>query len=178
MSDGIAAGYRIRDGRPDDLAALGGIERAAAKLFAPWGLDVLFGSTTTPLEVLRDALGRDDLIVATQDESDRVVGFALTSRVDWHAHLDELAVHPDHGQRGLGRALVRAVLERARERGLGRVTLATMRDVPFNGPWYRARLGFRELREDELGPGLRAIFQREMAGGLPVAERTFLARDV
>ncbi len=173
------AGYRIRSAREGDLAALPDIERAAARLFAPWGLDVLFGSTTTPIEVSRGAMTRDDLVVVAPDDGDpRPVGFALTSRVDWHAHLDELAVHPDHGRRGIGHALVLTVLERARERGLGRVTLATMREVPFNGPWYRERLGFRELSQDELGPGLRAIFQREMAGGLPVAERIFLGRDL
>ena len=52
-----------------------------------------------------------------------------------------------------------------------------MRDVPFNGPWYR-KLGFRELEERELGPGMRTIFRRELAGGYPVEQRVFLGRDL
>lgn len=162
-----------RDG--DDLTALPDIEREAARLFAPWGLDVLFASATTPLEVHREAVREGRLLLAIEGE--RPIGFALLSRVDWHAHLDELDVHPDHGRRGIGTALVEAACAWARERGLPRMTLATMRDVPFNGPWY-LRLGFRELEERELGPGLRSIFQRELAGGYPVEHRVFLVRDL
>ncbi|AKF03689.1 GNAT family N-acetyltransferase [Sandaracinus amylolyticus] len=160
----------------DDLATLGTIEREAARLFAPWGLDVLFGSATTPVAILDEARREQRLLLAV-DHQDRPIGFALLSRVDWHGHLDELDVHPDHGQRGVGRALVEASIEWARARGLTRLTLATMRDVPFNGPWY-LRLGFRELDEREIGPGMRTIFQRELAGGYPVERRVFLARDL
>jgi ribosomal protein S18 acetylase RimI-like enzyme len=170
-------GYRIRDARAGDLDALPAIERACARLFAPWGLDVLFGSATTPRAVLEGALARGDLLVATTAHDDRAIGFALTCTVDWHAHLDELGVHPDHGRRGLGAALIEEACRRALAAGRPRMTLATMREVPFNGPWYR-RIGFRELHEDELGPGLRTIFERELAGGLPMAERVFLGRDL
>lgn len=48
-----------------------------------------------------------------------VVGFAdLTD----DAELDMLFVHPDFGRRGVARALVTAVLDEARRRGLRRVT--------------------------------------------------------
>jgi len=50
------------------------------------------------------------------------------------------------------------------------VTLTTFEDVPWNAPLYR-HLGFRELRDDELGPGLRAIRDRETAHGLDPARR-------
>lgn len=168
----------IRAARDDDaLTALSHIEREAARLFTPWGLDELFGSATTPLEILRAAQRELRLLIALDEHEQHPVGFALLSRVDWHAHLDELSVHPDHGRRGIGRALVENAYEWAHQRGLPRITLATMRDIPFNGPWY-ARLGFRELHENELGPGLRSIFQRELAGGYPVAQRVFLGRDL
>lgn len=165
----------IRLARAEELGDLGGIERAAASAFAPWGLAELFASATTPLEVLREAHARDHVIVALRDA--RVIGFAMLSRVDWHAHLDELDVDPDHARRGVGRALVEAALERARAEGRGRLTLATMRAIPFNGPWYQ-RIGFRELDEHELGPGLRTILRRELAGGYPIADRVILGRDL
>ena len=161
----------------DDLTVLPIIERAAARLFAPWGLDVLFASATTPLPILREAQREERLLLALGPRTKRPIGFALLSRVDWHAHLDELDVHPDHGGRGVGRALVEASCEWARARGLTRITLATMREVPFNGPWY-VRIGFRELEEPELGPGMRTIFERELRGGYPIERRVFLGRDL
>lgn len=170
--------YVLRDARADDLGALPDIEREAAMLFAPWGLDALFATSTTPLDVLHEGLARGGLIVAARRDVDLPVGFALWQRVDWHAHLDELDVHPEHGRRGLGGALLRETMARARAAGLARLTLATMREVPFNGPWYRRAHGFRELREGELGPGLRTIFERELVGGYPIDARVFLVRDL
>jgi GNAT superfamily N-acetyltransferase len=171
----LPPGYAIRPGEDRDVPALPAVERAAAAAFAPWGLDALFASATTPEPVLREAVLEGRLRVA--DLAGAPVGFALLSRVDWHAHLDELDVHPAHGRRGLGRALVLASLAWAQQAGMARLTLATMRDVPFNAPWY-ARLGFRELEERELGPGLRAVHQRELAGGFPVEARVFMTREL
>lgn len=62
------------------------------------------------------------------------------------AHLQQLAVDPAHGRRGLGSALVDACCEQARQRGYGQLTLTTFRDVPYNAPWY-ARLGFVVIDE-------------------------------
>ena len=174
MSPGVE-GYEVRPAGPDELETLPELERAAARAFAPWGLDALFASATTPIETFRDAQARGHLLVAVHGHAP--VGFAMISRVDWHAHLDELDVHPDHARRGVGRALVDAAMELARAEGRTRMTLATMRAIPFNGPWYQ-RLGFRELAEDELGAGLRTILRGELAGGYPRVDRVILGRDL
>jgi len=50
------------------------------------------------------------------------VGFALVEILDGAAHLEEIDVHPAHGRRGLGSALVRAVCEWARQSELSAVT--------------------------------------------------------
>lgn len=176
MRTDVPDGYQIRLAREEDIAVLPDIERGAAALFAPWGLDVLFASATTPLAVFGEARDNDHLLVATRAD-DVAIGFAMLSRVDWHAHLDEIDVLPDHGGKGVGRALVEASLDCARAEGRGRMTLATMREIPFNGPWYQ-RLGFRELEERELGPGLRTVFQRELAGGYPMEGRVILGLDL
>lgn len=167
--------FVIREAREAELALLPAIEQAAAQLFAPWGLDTLFSSATTPIDRLREARAEARLIVAAID--DRAIGFALFSLVDGHLHLDELDVDPAYGRRGIGRAILEAVVARTCSLGLARLTLATMREVPFNGPWYQ-RLGFRELEERELGPGLRSILRRELAGGYPIAARVILGLDL
>jgi ribosomal protein S18 acetylase RimI-like enzyme len=167
--------YAIRLALAADVEAIPRIERAAARRFAPWGLDALFASTVTPRLVVEEARLRGHLLVAAC--ADDVIGFAMLSRVDWHASLDEIHVVPEHGRRGVGTALVREVIATARREGRGRLTLATMRDVPFNAPWYR-RLGFRDLAPEELGPGLRTAMRRELAGGLPISERVVLGLDL
>ena len=60
------------------------------------------------------------------------------------AHLEQLSVHPEHGRRGLGRALLRAGLEWAAAHDYPELTLTTYRDVPWNGPFYASE-GFVEL---------------------------------
>ena len=65
-----------------------------------------------------------------------------------HAHLAQISVHPDHGRRGVGRALLEAAAERAALKGHGSLTLTTYADLPWNGPFY-ARHGFVEVPADE-----------------------------
>jgi len=90
----------------------------------------------------RDLSGQ--LLVAEVDR--RVVGFAHVVDVDEQARLEQLSVHPTHGRRGIGTALVRAALVEADWLGYRLMTLCTYRDVPWNGPFY-SRLGFEELAE-------------------------------
>jgi GNAT superfamily N-acetyltransferase len=71
------------------------------------------------------------------------VGFALVKMLaDDLPHLEEIDVHPSHGRRGLGTALVREVCEWATLRGHVMLTLTTFRAVAWNLPFY-ARLGSR-----------------------------------
>jgi GNAT superfamily N-acetyltransferase len=82
--------------------------------------------------------------------------------VDRVPHIWQLAVHPDHGRRGYGRALVGAVSEWARLHQFEAVTLTTYRDVPWNGPFYKS-LGFVTM--GTLTPELMAIRDHERAVG-------------
>ena len=59
------------------------------------------------------------------------------------AHLEQLSVHPDHAGHGIGRALLRAGCDWAAAHGYAEITLATYRDVPWNGPFYASE-GFVE----------------------------------
>ena len=55
--------------------------------------------------------------------------------------LGPLAVDPDYGSRGLGRALVRAAVEKAKT--LGHRTMLLVGDAPYYGP-----LGFHHVKPD------------------------------
>lgn len=76
--------------------------------------------------------------------------------------LGPLAVHPDFGNRGAGRALVRASLEEARKRGWRMVLLVG--DEPYYGP-----LGFRWVPPSKVplpGPvDPRRVLLAELAPG-------------
>lgn len=165
--------YTIRAARPDDLPLLPAIERAAASQFRATAFAFI---ADFPLASPALDLGHERVWVAV-DADDRPIGFAVAHPLDGAIYLHELDVHPDHGRRGIGRRLVAAVAAWGRENGAAAVTLATFRDIPWNGPYY-ARLGFHPLADDELGPGLRAIRQAEADAGLPAAERTCMRLDL
>ena len=168
--------YHIRLARAEDLSALPGIEREAAARFAPYGLAGALSNILTSLESLRAGLEAERLWVAA-DANDRPVGFALASDVGGHAHLDELDVHPAHGQRGLGTALVEVVAHWAEVSGYRAITLTTLRHIPWNAPWYQ-RLGFRVLLEDELSSALRELLQEEIQRGLPAEQRVAMHKPL
>src|SRR5580765_1414318 len=98
------------------------------------------------------------------DDRGSVVGFAVAWVVDGEGHLDELAVVPEHGRRGVGRALVDEVLTWSAARGLPSVTLITFRDVPWNGPFYE-KLGFKAVTA--LTPALQAALDQGATWGVP-----------
>ena len=160
--------------READLSGLGEVERAAAERFHGLPVEGSVLSDVTPPEAFEAACREGRLLVAAAGE--RAVGFALWIRLGDAAHLDEVDVHPEHGRRGLGAALVRGVGEAVGRRGLPRLTLTTFREVAWNAPFYR-RLGFRELPEAEWAPELRQLVLEEDADGLRLADRVVMGID-
>ena len=160
--------YRITTARPQDLPRVPAIELAAARLLAGHA----------PESVLSETTGGEELVAAQRDGhlwvalvDDMAVGYAHVKRLEPTAvHLEEIDVLPEHGRRGLGAGLVRAICAWAADAGYGAVTLTTFRDVPFNGPFY-ARLGFEEIPADQLSPPLRAVLDDESRRGLDPSRR-------
>ncbi len=168
--------YHIRLARDEDLNALPDIECEAAIRFAPYGLAEPLSNILTSIVSLREGLQADRLWVAA-DGDDRPVGFARAGVVGENAHLDELDVRPAHGQRGLGTALVETVCDWAKDSGYRAVTLATLRHIPWNAPWYQ-RLGFRVLEAHELTAALSDLLHEEIQHGLPADQRVAMRRDL
>lgn len=167
--------WTVRLARADELPQLERIEREAGIRFTEIPALADLPDVMTPAGALLVALGRKQVWVAVVDGE--LVGFAYADLLDDAVHLEELDVLPAWGRRGIGSALVDAVVADARRRGLPAVTLTTFRDVAWNAPYY-ARLGFRVLAADELGQGLDALLAHEERRGLPRALRVAMRRDV
>jgi GNAT superfamily N-acetyltransferase len=166
----------IRPARRDDCDRLPAIERAAAERFRAVGrMEVAEADVSDPV-FIRACLRHGVVLVAT-DDGDTPVGFALAGALDRCLHLYELDVHPDHGRRGHGTALLEGIAAAARARGLAGVTLSTFADVPWNAPFYAAR-GFRPLDAVDWTPGLHLIRNAEAALGLDLGCRVLMRRPV
>jgi GNAT superfamily N-acetyltransferase len=172
----MQTGYAVRPARQEDIPLLPSIEQAAGVLFKQVGWEDENITDTYPVEALHAAHQGGRLWVAV-DAGDQPVGFAVASVVDGRGHLDEVDVHPDHGRRGIGRALVEQVCAWASQRGYPAVTLTTERDVPWNAPFY-ARLGFTILEPDDWTDGLRQIVAHEAERGLAIETRVVMIRRV
>lgn len=168
--------FAIEPAEAGDVAALPDVERRAARLFAGLAVaDAVLGETT-PVATFAEAQVDGRLWVA-RGPAGEPIGFALVGLVDGAPHLAEMDVLPEHGGKGVGRALLEAVCRQAARSGHRRLTLTTFRDVPWNGPFY-ARAGFRELAPAELGPELADILRDEAERGLDPAQRVAMRREL
>ena len=90
----------------------------------------------------------------------RSSGSAHVLDLDGHWHLEQIAVDPAHGRRGVGAAAARGHPRRgsARRGGPRSDAAGTYADVPWNGPFY-AQHGYVEL--DPLPTWLEPLCQTE-----------------
>jgi GNAT superfamily N-acetyltransferase len=125
----------VRMVRTYELVQLPAWELAADTIYTPLGIGPLPGPGTV------EEFGSALVVLVSGDPP---VGLARIDSLSGGAHLDQLSVHPDHARRGIGRALLRGACEWAGEAGYKAITLATYRDVPWNGPFYASE-GFLEV---------------------------------
>ena len=146
------------------MPALPGIERAAAQLFPPGVLPLHLREQVIPTELLTQAQTEGRLWVALAPD-ERPVRFAIAQIAGEAAFLTEVDVHPNHGRKGLGRALIGAVIAWARAQGFTAVTLTTFAHLLWNAPFYE-QLGFRRLSGPEFTPHLARVLHDEAQEGL------------
>ncbi|GAA0977840.1 GNAT family N-acetyltransferase [Nocardiopsis tropica] len=144
----------VREALPEEMAAVGELRVAA---YRDLGLLEEGDPYTDSLRALGSD-GRGEVLVAV--EGDRVVGTVLL--VPWsesseiargpeEAEVRAFAVVPDAQGRGVGRALVRAVVALASERGASRVVLSTQPPMLAAQSLYRAH-GFVRTPERDWTP--------------------------
>jgi GNAT superfamily N-acetyltransferase len=166
----------IRGARPDELALLIEIERAAGAAFRSLGMDAVADDDPGSIPQLAP-YAEDNRAFVAVDSAERLVGYLLLDVVDGAAHIEQVSVHPDHARRGIGRALIESAEAWARDRGLHALTLTAYVAVPWNGPYYE-RLGFHYLSADEETPGLRSIRDHERDSGLDAWPRACMRREL
>lgn len=168
-------GLLLRPGIEVDIAALLEVERRAAELLLGHGAYDLFAMHSLSPQNLRDGIAHGILRVA--EVGGEAVGFALCGEVDGYAHLFEMDVVPEHGRRGIGSALLESVCNEAAVRGFSAMTLTTLRDVPWNAPFYATR-GFVEMHPSQWEPQLAEIVARERMLGFPMPLRVVMQRRI
>ncbi|MBO0661053.1 GNAT family N-acetyltransferase [Jiella sp. CQZ9-1] len=133
---------------------------------------------TSSDDELRGYLDDGCLFAAFPEESNAVspdpVGYAGGYGVAGWLQLGEVDVMPAWQKRGIGTALVQAVIGEARMRGAIGVTLTTDRFARFNAPFY-ALLGFAALTPAQTPPHLAAILEAEPGKGLDPQRRVAMA---
>jgi len=125
----------------DDISVLEGF--VAAYNGEPWNDSWTLESAAQYLGEFR-AMPRSTTLVAVGP--DGVIGAAYFHARTWQDtsefFIDEFFIFPASQRRGVGRALMAAVRDRAAAEGVSAVTLITDRDMPAFG--FYAGLGFRE----------------------------------
>ena len=156
----------VRTATVDDVTSMQAVDIAARQRFREIDDPRIAGAADDPpygSEGLTRAATEQRAWVAVDDVGE-VIGFAVACTIDGEGHLDELAVTPAHGRRGVGRALVDEVLAWSAAQGLPSVTLITFRDVPWNLPFYET-LGFEAVTA--LTPALQAALDQSASWGVP-----------
>jgi GNAT superfamily N-acetyltransferase len=166
----------VRPAEAADLGGLASIERAAGERFRDVGLAAVADDEPLPVEVLARAADEGRAWVA--ELGGTVVGYAVGARLAGDPpqhHLEQVSVVPAAGGRGVGVALVEAVVAWAQADGGASLTLTTFTTVPWNGPWYR-RLGFEVVDANRLAGALAAVVAHEATLGLDPSTRSVMRR--
>ncbi|MGO0123506.1 ribosomal protein S18-alanine N-acetyltransferase [Desulfothermobacter acidiphilus] len=122
---------RVIDMQPEHVNEVLEIERSSFPL--PWDRDTFL------FEILINKLA--EYVVAVQDE--KIVGYGGMWIVADEGHVTNIAVHPDHRLRGVGRAILAELIRRARSKGLTRMILEVRPSNAVARHLYRS-LGFVE----------------------------------
>jgi len=150
----------VRDARPGELAEVGEIRVAAYLADGFLTPDSGYAPTLRALGGDGDGDGDGAVLVAVDEQDSRILGTvmlqpsphagqAVTGQDE--AEIRALAVRPEARGRGTGSALLRAVIERAAQRGIRNLVLVTLPEMLAAQRLYR-RAGFRRLPDRDWSP--------------------------
>jgi len=155
--------FVLRPARAEDIPLLGAIERAADERYRATRHASFLDGETIPLDAAQRAVAAGRITVAEVDGE--VVGWLFITRLGAELCLGQVSVLPSHGRLGIGTALLRDLIERARAAGERTLVLNTQSDVAWNMPWY-ARHGFVVVPQEEWSPKMRALTEAQHETGI------------
>jgi len=152
--------FAVRAATVGDLAALPEIEQQAHTIaYGMAGLGAVAELPPATVERLRHG----PCWVAL-DRRARIVGFVLVGRVGHDAMIETLAILPEYSGSGLGRALIGAAIDWARQSGAAGMLVGAYRDIPWDAPFY-ARLGFGEVPRRQWSQEMHRLRREETVAG-------------
>lgn len=164
----------VRPALPAQIEPIRAIERASAQRFVGV-MDALAADEPSSAQLLMARLAAGGLLTA--EVEDQLAAFVMFRPVEDGLYIEQIDVLPAFAGRRIGAALLDAVTQRAGAQGLAGLTLSTFRDIPWNAPWYR-RLGFVDIADADLTPGLLAIRREHLGRGLDERLRVFMRRKI
>lgn len=172
--------YTIRLAKASEIYELPEVERLAALRFLPYvdeleiSAEMLEG--LTPISFLRRAQAEHRLWIAIPDlPKSSPIGFIAAKFLLESCFIIEISVHPAHGRKGVGSALIEACCQGTSARGLKWVSLTTFRYVPWNIPFYQ-KMGFEVVDEASQPSEIRAIVAHEARYGFKRKHRVVMSR--
>lgn len=162
----------IRPAKDADLAAAERIEAEADAPLIEWLQATTWWPAATAEQ--RAASAGFMLVASLLVGSPEVIGFAHVLEVEGAAHLEQVSVLPAFGRQGIGRRLVDAAADAARQRGHRELTLRTFAEVPWNAPFYQ-RCGF-VVTEPASAFELSLVQAEERLGLLALGARVQMTR--
>ena len=167
---------QIREARSGDVEHLPEIERSAAQIFKQdkdWAW--LADDDVQPTSLHQNYIQSRNSWVAVHD--DIPVGFINGVEYNKTFHICELSVTEAWQSQGVGRALLNAVEQIMRDRGIATITLTTFKDVPWNAPFYEKQ-GYVTLEEGNLSIFLMDILDEEAEAGLDPHSRCAMQKTL
>lgn len=140
-----------------DLHRLVVVEVEAGQVFRTIGMTKV-AEDVPQVSDLREAAEAERLWVT--EVGSEVAGYISAEVLDGNARVAQVSVAPAYAGRALGRAMIEFLEDWGRAASRPATTLTTFRDVLWNGPYY-LRLGYRVLREDDIGPELASTMAHE-----------------
>ena len=163
VADTQCTGVGLRPGSPDDAGPAGAICYEAFRTIAEQhGFPPDFPSSDVAADLIGMLLSRSDIHAVIAERDGRVVGSSFLWEADSVAGVGPITVDPGVQNRAIGRQVMEAVLERARQQGISAVRLVQAAYHSRSLSLY-TKLGF-VVREP------LAVLQRQPSG-LPVNGR-------
>lgn len=171
----LTSAYHLRGFEPEDLYTLRRIEANATRQLAEAGYPSLLDDVVGEEAFEAQFMGKGVWIAA--DKSDKPVGYAIAGELAYLFWLHQISVDPSHGGRGIGGALLKAVINHAKWAFHNAVGLTTFRDVAFNAPLFE-KAGFLQVNPATAPAPLQAQLMNECPDNIPVSARVLMVRKL